>query len=45
MSHNMGAFLAPLLAGKAASTFGWRWGVWAPGAVGLIVAGVVAAVV
>ncbi len=41
----MGAFLAPLLAGKAASTFGWRWGVWAPGAVGLVVAGIVAGVV
>ena len=29
ISHNFGAFLAPLLAGSAAVKFGWRFGVWA----------------
>ena len=37
ISHNFGAALAPLLAGAAAMRFGWRYGVWAPAAVALVV--------
>jgi sugar phosphate permease len=36
-SHNVGGFLAPLLAGTAARNYGWRWGMFAPGIVGLVV--------
>ena len=28
---------APVLAGSAARAFGWKWGMWAPGIVGLVV--------
>ena len=45
ISHNLGAFLAPLLAGTAARALGWRWGVFAPGLIGLSVAGLVYAIV
>lgn len=41
ISHNFGAFLAPLLAGTAAVKLGWRYGVWAPAAIALLVASVV----
>ena len=36
IAHNMGGFAAPLLAGTAAKLYGWQWGMFAPGAVGLI---------
>ena len=35
IAHNMGGFLAPILAGTAAKLYGWRWGMFAPGIVGL----------
>jgi sugar phosphate permease len=37
IAHNLGGFMAPLLAGSAASTLGWQWGMWAPGVIGLVV--------
>ena len=37
IAHNLGGFAAPVLAGSAARAFGWQWGMWAPGAVGLVV--------
>lgn len=37
IAHNLGGFGAPVLAGTAARALGWRWGMWAPGAVGLAV--------
>ena len=42
ISHNFGAFLAPLLAGTAAVRLGWRAGVWAPAAVALVISALVA---
>ena len=42
ISHNFGAFLAPLLAGTAAVHLGWRAGVWAPAAVALVISALVA---
>lgn len=41
LSHNLGGFCAPLLAGSAARSLGWRAGFFAPGAVGLVVSAVV----
>mmetsp|Transcript_33339 Transcript_33339/g.78296 ORF Transcript_33339/g.78296 Transcript_33339/m.78296 type:complete len:304 (-) Transcript_33339:670-1581(-) len=35
LSHNIGGFSAPLLAAFAARSFGWRWGFFAPGFIGL----------
>ncbi|EFN51043.1 hypothetical protein CHLNCDRAFT_141550 [Chlorella variabilis] len=34
IAHNMGGFLAPILAGTAAKMYGWQWGMFAPGIVG-----------
>lgn len=28
--------MAPLIAGAAAREFGWRWGMWIPGMLGLV---------
>ena len=36
IAHNMGGFLAPVLAGTAAKLYGWKWGMFAPGIVGLV---------
>jgi len=36
IAHNLGGFAAPLLAGTAARLYGWQWGMWAPGLVGLV---------
>eukprot|EP00898_Chlorokybus_atmophyticus_P000707 jgi/Chlat1/1637/Chrsp127S08673 len=36
-SNNVGGFAAPLLAGYAAKHYGWRWGMYAPGLVGIVV--------
>eukprot|EP00191_Tetraselmis_sp_GSL018_P003122 CAMPEP_0177601082 /NCGR_PEP_ID=MMETSP0419_2-20121207/14035_1 /TAXON_ID=582737 /ORGANISM="Tetraselmis sp., Strain GSL018" /LENGTH=525 /DNA_ID=CAMNT_0019094255 /DNA_START=772 /DNA_END=2349 /DNA_ORIENTATION=+ len=36
IAHNLGGFAAPLLAGTAARMYGWQWGMWAPGAVGVV---------
>lgn len=36
-SNNVGGFAAPLIAGTAANHFGWRWGLFAPGIIGLAV--------
>ena len=45
ISHNFGAFLAPLLAGTAALRFGWRYGVWAPALVAAAAAALAVVVV
>eukprot|EP00891_Asterochloris_glomerata_P002463 jgi/Astpho2/2463/Aster-04188 len=37
IAHNLGGFAAPILAGSAARSMGWKWGMWAPGCVGLVV--------
>ncbi|KAK9819760.1 hypothetical protein WJX72_002066 [[Myrmecia] bisecta] len=37
IAHNLGGFTAPLLAGTAARSMGWKWGMWAPGIVGVTV--------
>ncbi|KAL4438466.1 hypothetical protein ABPG77_000114 [Micractinium sp. CCAP 211/92] len=36
IAHNMGGFLAPILAGTAAKMYGWKWGMFAPGLVGTV---------
>ena len=36
IAHNMGGFAAPLLAGTAAKLYGWQWGLFAPGLVGVV---------
>jgi hypothetical protein len=38
IAHNLGGFLAPIIVGGCAKAFGWRWGMWVPGAIGLSVA-------
>ncbi|GBF99809.1 hypothetical protein Rsub_12562 [Raphidocelis subcapitata] len=38
IAHNLGGFLAPVIVGGCAKAFGWRWGMWVPGAIGLSVA-------
>ena len=35
IAHNLGGFMAPIIAGTAAKEFGWRYGLWVPGALGL----------
>ena len=45
ISHNFGAFLAPLIAGTAALRLGWRYGVWSPAAIALVISAAVVAVV
>ena len=37
IAHNLGGFAAPILAGTAARTFGWNWGLWAPGLIAIVV--------
>lgn len=37
IAHNLGGFAAPILAGSAARTFGWNWGLWAPGLVAILI--------
>ena len=37
IAHNLGGFAAPLVAGGFAKAMGWKWGMWAPGAIGLVV--------
>jgi len=37
IAHNLGGFSAPILAGNAARAFGWRWGLFAPGGIALVV--------
>lgn len=37
IAHNLGGFMAPILAGTAARTFGWSWGLWAPGIIAIFV--------
>jgi len=41
IAHNLGGFAAPILAGTAARTFGWSWGLWAPGAIAVLVGTVI----
>lgn len=36
IAHNMGGFAAPILAGTFAKMYGWRWGMFAPGIVGIV---------
>lgn len=28
IAHNLGGFIAPILAGTAAKMYGWQWGAW-----------------
>eukprot|EP00879_Flechtneria_rotunda_P009282 GHRR01009717.1.p1 GENE.GHRR01009717.1~~GHRR01009717.1.p1 ORF type:complete len:467 (+),score=173.45 GHRR01009717.1:218-1618(+) len=37
IAHNLGGFAAPLIAGGFAKSMGWKWGMWAPGIIGLVV--------
>ncbi|CAD7694789.1 unnamed protein product [Ostreobium quekettii] len=37
IAHNVGGFLAPIIVGTVATKFGWRWGLWTPGIIGVIV--------
>ncbi|GAB4816547.1 hypothetical protein N2152v2_003593 [Parachlorella kessleri] len=37
IAHNLGGFLAPIVAGTAAKLYGWKWGMFAPGIIGLVV--------
>ncbi|KAI8474856.1 MAG: hexose-phosphate transporter, major isoform [Monoraphidium minutum] len=37
IAHNLGGFAAPLVAGGFAKAYGWKWGMWAPGIIGLVV--------
>ena len=41
IAHNLGGFAAPLVAGGFAKAMGWKWGMWAPGIIGLAVGCVV----
>ena len=34
IAHNVGGFLAPIVAGTAAKLYGWKWGEWLDGRVG-----------
>ena len=34
IAHNLGGFLAPIVAGTAAGMFGWRYGLFVPGIAG-----------
>lgn len=37
IAHNLGGFAAPLVAGGFAKSMGWKWGMFAPGIIGLVV--------
>ncbi|GIL82636.1 hypothetical protein Vretimale_8235 [Volvox reticuliferus] len=37
IAHNLGGFAAPLVAGGFAKAMGWKWGMWAPGIIGIVV--------
>jgi len=37
IAHNLGGFAAPIIAGGFAKAMGWKWGMWAPGIIGLVV--------
>eukprot|EP00195_Chlamydomonas_chlamydogama_P013869 CAMPEP_0202900640 /NCGR_PEP_ID=MMETSP1392-20130828/11956_1 /ASSEMBLY_ACC=CAM_ASM_000868 /TAXON_ID=225041 /ORGANISM="Chlamydomonas chlamydogama, Strain SAG 11-48b" /LENGTH=469 /DNA_ID=CAMNT_0049587075 /DNA_START=389 /DNA_END=1797 /DNA_ORIENTATION=- len=37
IAHNLGGFAAPLVAGGFAKAMGWKWGMFAPGIIGLVV--------
>ena len=41
IAHNLGGFAAPLIAGGFAKAMGWKWGMWAPGLIGLAVGALV----
>lgn len=41
VAHNLGGFAAPLIAGGFAKAMGWKWGMWAPGIIGLVVGSIV----
>lgn len=41
IAHNLGGFAAPILAGTAARTLGWSWGLWAPGIIALVFGSVI----
>eukprot|EP01025_Chloroclados_australasicus_P053278 TRINITY_DN6259_c0_g1_i1.p1 TRINITY_DN6259_c0_g1~~TRINITY_DN6259_c0_g1_i1.p1 ORF type:complete len:583 (-),score=60.98 TRINITY_DN6259_c0_g1_i1:344-1972(-) len=40
-SNNVGGFLAPIIAGTAAKSFGWRWGMYTPGIIGVIIGSII----
>jgi sugar phosphate permease len=37
VAHNLGGFVAPIVAGGFAKAMGWKWGMWAPGIIGMVV--------
>ena len=37
IAHNLGGFIAPIIAGGFAKAMGWQWGMWAPGIIGSVV--------
>lgn len=37
IAHNLGGFAAPIVAGGFAKAMGWKWGMFAPGLIGLVV--------
>uniref|UniRef100_A0A7S0YG03 Major facilitator superfamily (MFS) profile domain-containing protein n=1 Tax=Polytomella parva TaxID=51329 RepID=A0A7S0YG03_9CHLO len=37
VAHNVGGFVAPLVAGGCSKQFGWKWGMWAPAAIASVV--------
>jgi len=37
VAHNFGGFAAPLVAGFAARTYGWQYGLWVPAAIATVV--------
>eukprot|EP01026_Neomeris_dumetosa_P027132 TRINITY_DN22078_c0_g1_i1.p1 TRINITY_DN22078_c0_g1~~TRINITY_DN22078_c0_g1_i1.p1 ORF type:complete len:398 (+),score=72.90 TRINITY_DN22078_c0_g1_i1:316-1509(+) len=41
IAHNLGGFIAPIVAGTAARNFGWKWGMWVPGIAGLVMGSLV----
>lgn len=41
IAHNLGGFAAPLIAGGFAKAYGWKWGMWAPGVIGLVIGSIV----
>eukprot|EP00210_Caulerpa_lentillifera_P004711 g4495.t1 len=41
IAHNIGGFLAPIIVGMSAKNFGWRWGMWTPGIIGIFLGSLV----
>lgn len=37
VAHNLGGFAAPLIAGGFANSMGWKFGMWAPGTIAIVI--------